>query len=172
MRIIKRKKIVNENVKIDVATELISTFFYVGQFPVASGTLGSIAGAAILLFPDARNPVLLGILIVVFFTAGVFTSGKMMQKYGNDPSVVVIDEVVGMWLTVFILMLFSGRELSLFYLLVCFLLFRFFDIAKFQPAKYFDKVHTGTGIMLDDVIAGIYAGLTAYFLSLSNINPF
>ncbi len=172
MRIIKRKKIVDENVKIDFLTELIATFFYTGYLPVASGTLGSIAGGAVLLLHDVRNPIWLTGLILLFFVLGVVTSRKMMTKYGNDPSVVVVDEVVGIWITALIYIIFSGNDLSLFYLLVCFFFFRFFDIAKFQPAKYFDRVHTGLGIMLDDVIAGIYAGLAVYFFSLSGFNPF
>lgn len=172
MKIIKRKKITDESVKIGFFTELFSSFFYTGHFPVASGTIASFAAALIFFVKDFSNPIILSVLIVIAFIVGVFTSEKMMKRYGPDPSVVVLDEAVGVWLTALVFIVFSGMQLSLFYMLLCFLFFRFFDIAKFQPARYFDKLHTGLGIMLDDVAAGIYAGLAAYFLSLTNFNPF
>ena len=89
-----------------------------------------------------------------------------MKKYGDDPSVVVIDEAVGMWITVLLyIVLPHDPPLDLIHLIICFFAFRFFDITKIQPAKYFDKLNSGFGIMMDDVVAGIYAGVAAHLVS-------
>ncbi|MCY7360533.1 MAG: phosphatidylglycerophosphatase A, partial [Ignavibacteria bacterium] len=97
----------------------------------------------------------------------IITSKVMIRKYGDDPSVVVIDEVVGMWITMLIFNLLTSFEnVSLINLIILFLAFRFFDIVKIQPAKYFDKMENAFGIMMDDVIAGIYAGFTVYLITL------
>ncbi len=172
MRIIKEKKVVDSSVRIDFLSNVISSFFFTGYSPKASGTVASFASLFIFYFKIFENPFLLFILIVVSFITGVFTSKTMMKKYGSDPSVVVIDEAAGMWLTVLIFILISGKPLSLYYLLAGFFAFRFFDITKLQPAKYFDELDSGFGIMMDDIIAGIYAGITAVLISLIKFNPF
>ena len=170
MRLVKEKKIVDASVKIDFFSNLFSSFFFTGYFPKASGTVASLAALIIFFFKIFHNPPVLFLLIVICFTAGIFTSKKVMKKYGDDPSVVVIDEAVGMWITVLIFLLLTGTSPSLFYFLMCFLAFRFFDITKIQPAKYFDKLNSGFGIIMDDVVAGIYAGVAVYLVSLSKIN--
>lgn len=166
MRIIKEKKIIDANVKIDFFSNLFSSFFFTGYFPIASGTIASLAALLIFLIKIFHNPVVLFILILLTFAFGIFTSKIMMKKYGDDPSVVVIDEAVGMWITVLIFLMMSDSDLNMFYAMVCFFAFRFFDITKIQPAKYFDRLNSGFGIMMDDVIAGIYAGISAYLISL------
>ncbi len=100
----------------------------------------------------------------------MITSKKVMKKYGDDPSVVVIDEAVGMWITVLVFILLSGTPASFFYLIMSFLAFRFFDITKLQPAKYFDRLNSGFGIIMDDVVAGIYAGIAVYLIWLSKLD--
>ncbi len=82
----------------------------------------------------------------------------MAAKYGDDPSVVVIDEVAGMWLTLAVSSLFFA-DVSITLLAVSFLSFRFFDITKIYPASVFDKMKSGTGIMMDDIVSGVYAGV-------------
>jgi phosphatidylglycerophosphatase A len=170
--IIKKKKIVDANAKVDLFSIIFSSFFFAGYFPTVSGTIGTLASLVIFLFNFAYSPLVLLILIIICFFAGLYTSQKMIKRYGSDPSVVVIDEAVGMWLTVLIFILFPGTELSLFYLMVCFLSFRLFDILKLQPSRYYDNLKSGFGIMMDDVIAGIYAGILSYLISLTKYNPF
>ncbi len=166
MRFVKKKKIIDENVKIDFLTDISASFFYTGYFPAASGTVASLAALAIFLIPVFHDPLVLSVLILISFSSGIFTARKMMKRYGDDPSVVVIDEAAGMWITVLIVMILSPGKTDLLSMAVCFLAFRIFDITKLQPAKYFDKLHSGFGVMMDDVVAGIYAGLASYFVLL------
>lgn len=170
--IIKKKKIVDANVKVDFFSVIFSSFFFSGFFPTVSGTIGSLASLVIFFFSVFYNPAVLLILIVFCFVAGIYTSKNMIKRYGDDPSVIVIDEAVGMWLTVLIFILLPGTNLTLFYILICFLSFRLFDILKLQPAKYYDELKSGYGIMMDDVVAGIYAGILSYLISLTKFNLF
>jgi len=166
MRFIKKKKIVDENVKIDFITDITSSFFYTGYFPAASGTVASLAALAIFLLEIFLDPLVLSLLTIISFVSGIFTAKAMMKRYGDDPSVVVIDEAVGMWITVLIVLILLPGRTDLLSLAVCFLAFRFFDITKIQPAKYFDKLHTAFGVMMDDVVAGVYAGVISYIVLL------
>ncbi|MEO8447990.1 MAG: phosphatidylglycerophosphatase A [bacterium] len=172
MRIIKHKKIVDPDAKPDLFSILFTSCFYVGYIPKASGTFGSLFALLFLFINGFQNPTVLLISIIVCFIIGIYTSKVMMKKFGDDPSVVVIDEVVGMWITILVFILLSMGNLSLFYMMVCFFCFRFFDIFKLQPAKYFDDRNTGYGVMMDDVIAGVYAGITTYLISMTKFNPF
>lgn len=165
MRLIKEKKVVDESVKINFFVNIFSSFFYTGYFPKASGTVASAAALFIFYFRIFHNPLALVTLILLCFVIGAYTSKVMINKFGDDPSVVVIDEAVGMWLTVLIFILFSNSDLSLLYIFICFFAFRFFDITKIQPARYFDRLNSGFGIMMDDVVAGIYAGAAALLVS-------
>ena len=90
----------------------------------------------------------------------------MTLKYGDDPSVVVIDEVIGMWFAFLIFLFFfnSGLLIHPVSLLILFFTFRFFDIFKIFPSSYFDKINTGYGIMMDDVFAGIYSGFSTVII--------
>ena len=166
MRFIKTKKIIDENVKIDLITDITSSFFYTGYFPVASGTVASLAALAVFFLKIFHDPLMLSLLVLVSFFLGIFTAKTMMKRYGDDPSVVVIDEAAGMWITVLIVLILSPESTDLLSLAVCFLAFRFFDITKIQPAKYFDKLHTAFGVMMDDVVAGVYAGGVSYLIIL------
>lgn len=164
MRLIKERKVVDENVRIDFFTNLFSSFFYTGYFPVASGTVASAAALIIFLISIFLNPLILFVLIVVCFVAGIFASDMMIRRFGDDPSEVVIDEAIGIWLTVLIFILLNGMSPDLTGFIFCFFAFRFFDITKLQPAKYFDGLNSGFGVMMDDVIAGLYAGVFSYAL--------
>jgi phosphatidylglycerophosphatase A len=77
----------------------------------------------------------------------------MEKRYGHDPAEVTIDEVLGMWISLLLL------PKKIFIVIAAFFIFRFFDIIKPFPARKFDAMHGGLGIMMDDVIAGIYANI-------------
>lgn len=125
-----------------------------GYFPVASGTAGSAVAAAMYWFiPGFEQLPTITVVSVLFLLVGIPASGMMEKHYGNDPSVVVIDEFVGMWVALIAL------PKTIWILLAAFFLFRLFDIIKPEPARWFDNKQGGTGIMLDDVVAGIYANL-------------
>jgi phosphatidylglycerophosphatase A len=149
----------NQNNKsIPLFTKLIATGFYSGYSPFAPGTAGSVAGILFFLIPGFESLILLSISITVVFFIGVIASNRMEKVLGEDPSQVVIDEIVGMWISV----VYLPKEFIVFF--IAFIFFRIFDIVKPQPARYMEKFHHGWGIMLDDVVAGIYANLTTQLL--------
>ena len=84
-----------------------------------------------------------------------------------DPSWIVIDEVIGMsiaWLFI--------QDHNIYHLVILFCLFRFFDIFKIEPVRYIDKnLKHGSGVILDDVVAGLYAGLTYKIIQFFEIIP-
>lgn len=164
MRLIKEKIIKDENAKVDLFSNLFASCFYIGYIPKASGTFGSLFGILFFFIPGFDRTEVLLTSILICFLLGVITSGVMMKKFGDDPSVVVIDEVVGMWISVFVFLIFTKGEYGIYSLIFLFFAFRFFDIVKVQPAKYFDNAGNQLGVMMDDVIAGIYAGLSCYIL--------
>ncbi len=172
MRIIKRKAIADQDAKVPLIALAVGSFFFTGFFPVASGTVGSLAALMIIFFKPAMQPTILLLLIAIAFIAGTLTAKPIMKRYGDDPSVIVIDEAVGMWITLLIFILFGRTEMSLFNAMICFVAFRFFDVFKVQPAKYFDELKSGFGVMADDVVAGIYAGIVSALFSISEINLF
>jgi phosphatidylglycerophosphatase A len=134
---------------------LISTFFYIGLFPVASGTFSSIIFAVISYF-FRNNLIILSVLNVFVFILGIYSVKQYTLKIGiPDPKEVVIDEFSGMLIATFLskLMFKTLNSCDIFML---FLFFRFFDILKPFPVSYFDKnLKNAYGVMLDDVMAGI-----------------
>jgi phosphatidylglycerophosphatase A len=134
----------------------VASFGYCGYFPIAPGTAGSAAGLGVyLLVWWAQSRVFEVGLIVVLFAAGVW-AGTAAERYfgGIDPGPVVIDEVVGMLITLaFIPVGLSGAILG-------FLIFRVFDVIKPYPAGRLEALHGGLGVMADDAMAAIYANLT------------
>ncbi|MCL4558202.1 MAG: phosphatidylglycerophosphatase A [Deltaproteobacteria bacterium] len=138
-----------------------ATGMFVGYVPLAPGTFGSIVGAALywaasMCLGVYQSLALFGVMLL----AGTYAAGRAEKILGEqDSSRIVIDEVVGMYGT----MLFIRPDLT--GLLIGFLCFRAFDIVKPYPASYVDRnVHGGLGVMLDDVIAGIFANVTTHVL--------
>jgi phosphatidylglycerophosphatase A len=138
----------------------VATVAYAGYFPIAPGTVGSAAGLiAYLLVWWAQNRVVEVGLIVVLFGAGVW-AGTTAERYfgGIDPGPVVIDEVVGMLVTLaFIPVGVSGA-------IAGFVLFRIFDVIKPFPAGRLERLHGGFGVMADDAMAAIYANISLRLL--------
>jgi phosphatidylglycerophosphatase A len=134
---------------------LISTFGYVGFFPIAPGTAGS--AAALALYALVRwvgEPSLEAVVIAVIFGAGLWASTRAEVVLGiTDPGPVVIDEVLGMLLTL------AWLPLSLTGVLVGFVVFRMLDVLKPFPAGRLEHAPRGWGIMLDDAMAGVYGQL-------------
>jgi phosphatidylglycerophosphatase A len=138
----------------------IATVGYCGYFPIAPGTVGSAAGLLVyLLVWWSHSPIVEVLLIVGLFAAGVWAGTKAEQFFGGiDPGPVVIDEVVGMLITLaFIPVGWSGA-------LVGFLLFRVFDVIKPFPAGRFEQLHGGLGVMADDAMAAVYANISLRIL--------
>ena len=133
----------------------IATVGYCGYFPFAPGTVGSAAGLVVyLLVWWSGSPIVEVGLIAVLFAAGVW-AGTTAERYfgGVDPGPIVIDEVVGMLITLaFIPVGLSGAVAG-------FLLFRVFDVIKPFPARRLEELHGGLGVMADDAMAAVYANL-------------
>lgn len=140
---------------------LIATGFYSGYLPKAPGTWGSLVG--LLLFLLLQNLSLHFYLAAVagLFIVGSFAAGETEKILDTrDPGIVVIDEIVGM------LIAFTAIPLTPLNLLLGFIIFRIFDIAKPFPIRLIDqRYHGGLGIMLDDVVAGIYALVALHAVS-------
>ena len=133
----------------------VATVAYCGYFPIAPGTVGSAAGLLVYLATWwVRSPVFEVCAIVALFAVGVWVATIAERHFGGiDPGPVVIDEVVGMLITLaFIPVGVSGA-------LVGFLLFRISDIIKPYPAGKLENLHGGLGIMADDAMAGVYANI-------------
>jgi phosphatidylglycerophosphatase A len=123
-----------------------------GLSPKAPGTVGTLAALPIYWWLLADLSTLwLSVVILITFIVGVLVAHKTSEDLGvHDHGGIVIDEWVGMWIT----MLMVPKDLI--WLAVGFALFRFFDILKPWPIKWLDEqVHGGFGIMIDDVLAGI-----------------
>lgn len=132
----------------------VATSLGVGYVGFAPGTFGSLAGLAVwAILPS--TPAVQAAAIVAVFAAGTW-SGNVAERHFSrmDPSFVVIDEVVGMLITLFLVPVgWPGALLG-------FLLFRAADIVKPFPANRLEGLHGGLGIMADDAMAGVYANLT------------
>ena len=145
------------------ATLAFATLGGLGYAPVAPGTVGTLGAVVIHYFLLASLPLLSYILLwLIIFELGCYLSHQIMKWRGeDDPQVIVIDEALGYWVAMF------AVPATPLYILAGFLLFRFFDIIKPWPANYFDKkVRNGFGIVMDDVIAGIFTNLILQLIKI------
>lgn len=133
--------------------KLISTGLGTGLSPFAPGTVGSVLALLIYFIPGFNELYVIIPAIVIFFVWGSYSADKMERTYGHDPSRVVIDEIVAVWIS----LLFLPKRL--FLAIAAFFIFRILDIVKPFPANYFDKRTGGISIMMDDVICGVYTNL-------------
>ncbi len=146
----------------------IATGFGSGYSPIAPGTAGALLAMLIwwgysLLFSHCISiPVLTFIVIVVFTFAGVWSSSVVEKYWGEDPSRVVVDEMVGTWIA--LLAVPEGAHWG--YMLAAFVLFRFFDIVKPLGVRKMESLPSGFGIMADDILAGIYGFIIIYLYRL------
>lgn len=135
---------------------LIGTGMGLGFCPIAPGTAASIGAwlISILIGQYVGNYELaLLLLILLFFALGVYSSTKLETDWGKDPSEVVIDEIVGLWIAIFMI------PQGIWYSLAALALFRLFDIYKPFFISRMERLKGGWGIMMDDVLAGIYANV-------------
>lgn len=144
---------------LDATAFALATGLGSGYAPVAPGTAGSLLG--LLLFWMIRAwpvPWQLGACLALF-VLGALAAGRVANRVGRaDPGIVVVDEVLGMWLTLVLV------PFSLFTVTAGFFLFRALDVLKPYPARDLEDLHGGVGIMADDVAAGVYANLVLQLL--------
>ena len=136
----------------------IATGFFSGYSPVASGTAGSAVGLLFFALPGFQSPAVLGAASVAGLIIGAYVSGLMERSFGEDPSIVVIDEIAGMWISLLFLPPTIASALA------AFLFFRIFDIIKPPPARQLERIKGGWGIMLDDAAAAVYANAAVRLL--------
>ena len=141
----------------------------IGTLRFAPGTIASFI-TAIFLFSlfhviNLSNNVILIILLIIFFYSFYAVAEYIKINENKDPKEVVVDEFIGQSIPIYLYELAHGitknlQEAALFYLYI-FVLFRFFDIKKPFPVSYFDKKFKNSfGVILDDVVAGLYVVLT------------
>lgn len=136
------------------SADWLATCFRIGYLPLAPGTWGSLAALMAWRLLPEMELFRLSLIVVVVFLVGVISSTILSEREGDsDPSHIVIDEWAGMWIA----LLMIPNEWK--WLGMAFILFRLFDIVKIYPANRFEKLPGGWGIMMDDVVAGLYAGV-------------
>jgi phosphatidylglycerophosphatase A len=137
------------------AVLFLATGFFIGTVPFAPGTFGSLIGLAIC-FLISRLDVLIGVICTILFILFAIwmaaAAEKVLKK--KDAGEIVIDEVAGLIVT------FIGIPFTLKTVIVGFIIFRAFDIIKPFPIRLLEKkVAGGSGVVLDDVLAGLYGNL-------------
>ena len=138
---------------------VLSTWFGSGLVPFASGTCGTLAAVPLILLLDSLGIRDNGLTVLIAVAIAVWSSDRPRVLMGkNDPSEVVIDEVVGFLLAMALL------PQTWLALCLCFVLFRFFDILKPFPIKQLETLKGGFGIVMDDLFAGLYACAGTWFI--------
>jgi len=132
----------------------LATWFGAGYSPFAPGTAGSLAAIAIAyLLRDHIQPWHLALFAAVLAVPAVWAASLTAEIVGRkDPSIVVVDEVIGQWIA-----LAAARTIDWKSCLVAFALFRLFDIWKPAPVRQLEALPAGIGINADDAMAGLYA---------------
>lgn len=144
------------------------SFFGSGFLPFAPGTWGSLACIPLLYFIYPIMPLwayTLSVIILLFISSWI-AHWLINQTKEKDPGWIVIDEVLGMAVAWPALKYFNISEIA-----ALFVLFRIFDIVKIWPASHYDKMNSGWGIMLDDIISGIFTFLALLALHQVIIFP-
>jgi phosphatidylglycerophosphatase A len=163
---------------IKILNTLFVTMFGLGKIPKIPGTFGSLITIIILyilfhIFGLSSNSILIGLIIIFIFS---FSSVAIYirDNENKDPKEVVIDELIGQSIPIYLYEISHGTEKSadeaIIFYGICFILFRFFDIAKPFPVSFFDKNFKNSfGVIMDDVCAGFYVVLSLIcFMILSS----
>lgn len=143
---------------IDRIARMIATFFYIGEIPVAPGTVASFAGALISISVSHNIALSVGVFFFLLII-GFFAADRLEKVLGkHDPSCIVIDEVVGVMLALFLL------PITPKVFIIAFFLFRAFDMFKIYPANRLEDIKGGVGIISDDLLAGLYTNILMQIL--------
>jgi phosphatidylglycerophosphatase A len=131
----------------------LATWFGCGFAPVGPGTVGSLAALAIAIW--LGHPAILAAVVIGPGVWAADVTAKRMKL--KDPGIVVVDEVIGQWITLAGATAFNWKSW-----LGCLLLFRLFDIWKPFPIRKLEALPGGVGIVADDVLAGLYGALVIF----------
>ena len=148
---------------------LFVTMFGLGKISIIPGTFGSLATIIILYFlfhglDISSNLILIG-LIVIFIYSFLAVENYIKKSENKDPGEIIIDEFIGQSIPIYLYEISHGTEKSneeaIIFYLICFVLFRYFDIFKPFPVSFFDKSFKNSfGVIMDDVCAGLYVVLS------------
>jgi phosphatidylglycerophosphatase A len=144
---------------------LIATGLGLGYSPLAPGTAGSLLGLLLMYLMFPLSVWLIVLTISILFILGVYTGTVLEKDHGPDPSLVVIDEIVGMMISLILVPRIWWIYGS------AFLLFRIFDIIKPPPINASQKLKGGWGIMIDDVLAGLYTLIIIHLILNFIVTP-
>ena len=157
---------------------LFVTMFGLGKIPKIPGTFGSLATVILLYFLfhtlNISSNFILIILIIIFIYSFSAVATHIKERENKDPKEVVIDEFIGQSIPIYLYEISHGTEKTtneaIIFYIICFVLFRFFDIAKPFPVSFFDKNFKNSfGVIMDDVCAGFYVVLSLIcFMVLSS----
>ena len=146
----------------------LATWFGCGYSPKAPGTAGSAAGiliAWLLISVAGLSPLVLIPLTILLTPIGIWAAGATEREAGReDPGFVVIDEVLGQWLTAAAIVRPTWQSYVL-----AFALFRIFDITKPWPIRKLESLHGGLGIIADDLLAGVYGAVLMFVAAHYNL---
>ncbi|MFT3994997.1 MAG: phosphatidylglycerophosphatase A [Dysgonomonas sp.] len=136
---------------------IIATGFGSGFSPFAPGTMGAIVATAMWIglsfLVSYYQLLLITVLLIALFTAlGIWSANKLEATWGKDPSRVVVDEMVGVWIP-----LLAADIAQPYSVVLAFIFFRLFDIYKPLGIRKMESFKGGVGVMMDDVLAGIYS---------------
>jgi phosphatidylglycerophosphatase A len=149
------------------AAVLIATWFGCGYWPYGPGTAGSLAALIIGIAIEklwALPPWMFAVLAAVSTAPAIWSAGVTARVAGRkDPGLVVVDEVVGQWITLAGATVFNWKSYA-----SAFVLFRLFDIWKPWPVRRLESLPSGTGIVADDLMAGLYGALVLYLAGCFN----
>jgi phosphatidylglycerophosphatase A len=145
-------------------SKLIATFFGVGYIQKGAGTLAALfcCVAWYFLLGQTGLATEISLLVLVFFL-GVVTATTVEKEWGHDSNCVVIDEVHGMLMALFLV------PADWRYVLIAFVLFRFFDIVKPLGIRRMERQPKGWGVMLDDLLAGLYSNVILQIIIKSHL---
>lgn len=144
--------------QINLFEKIIGSGFYTGYISVASGTFGSLIGLLIYFIPGFEKLWVILPSTVILFFYGVYVSTKFENIYGKDPAECTVDEIVGTWIALIAL------PKTILISITSFLIWRILDIIKPFPARNSENLSSGWGIMMDDVISGVYALIIVHFI--------
>ena len=152
---------------MSAVARLVGTFFYLGYVPKGPGTAGSLGALAVAWLLHAYLGVSgagMAFFALLLLAPAIWASSRVARDLGKkDPQIVVVDEVVGQWIA-----LLGATQMTWMSVLAAFALFRLFDIWKPPPVRQLERIPGGTGIVLDDAMAGIYAALVLYIAGWFN----
>ena len=147
--------------------KLIATGLGLGYTPLIPGTIGSLLGIVIffILIQFCHSPLIPTCIIIGLFFLGVITSTEAEKIFNKkDARPIVIDEVTGCLIFLYLV------PLKIWYIILGFIIYRILDIIKPFPAGWSQKLRGGWGIMMDDVIVGVYTGIIINIVSLLKIS--